>query len=198
MHFFMITIFLIILLLNSCSSPSLFIHNKTIGVIADQKKITVTAKILQKEQITLDRIHIKRVVYKLNNVTQHLVYEDVKITSPYQFQYAVPKTIGILFETQEYHMIDHIGNLSFFSIKREGKILLLIAQNLNKKKIHLVYGLTEKQLQTVMKHVGSQKILKPIKALMLPASTKAFLIHWNAKMIIIDGLLKHMSMKGMG
>jgi len=197
MRFYTILLFVIALLLNNCSSPSLFVHNeKTIGITANQKEISVTATALLKEQITLDRLYINRVLYALDDRNQNLVYEDVKTATSYKFQYDIPRTIGILFNTLSYDMIKRVGNLSFFRIKQEDKTLFLIAQNLNKKRIHLLYGLTQQQLQTVMRHVGLKtNIKRPMKTVILPKNKKAFLIHWNAKMIILDGLLQHMSMK---
>lgn len=195
-----IVIFILLYLLSGCSTPALFVQNEQkIGIIADQKHISVDAKSIISENITMDRLRIHRTLYEVDNVAQRIVYEDVKAQSPYQFQYDIPKTIGILFETNNYTMIDRIGNLSFFIIKiKNKKELLLIAQNLNKKGLRIVYGLNTKQLQSAFEHVKSKKsatINNPV--FMLPDDKSAFLIRWNAKMTLIDGLLRHQSMKAM-
>jgi hypothetical protein len=184
-----------------CSSPSLFVsHQNDIGIVADKNSISVRAKPLLQDTVTLDRIYITRTLYGLKEHPQHIVYEEVRLQVPNQFKYDMPRTLGILFETPKYRMIERVGNLSFFSITlKDGRTILLIAQNINKQALKLIYGLDARQMNAALEHVNSKTRIDAQTAYtLLPADTSAFLIRWNAKMTMLDGLLKRMGGRPMG
>jgi uncharacterized protein YcfL len=189
--------FILFYFLTGCSSPTLSVQdNQKIAIEIDQKQISVDAKELKSENLMMSRLKIKRTLYALDNKRQYIVYEEIQVTTPYQFQYDMPRTISILFETNNYSMVDRVGNLSFFVIKMKNeKDLLLIAQNLNKKGIRLIYGLNKEQFRQAMKHVGVKKDIALGQPLLLQSNEKAFLVRWSPKMVITDGLLKRISIK---
>lgn len=189
------------LVIGGCSSPSLVVDRQnSIAIVADQKQLGVEAKPLLSDAVTLDRIYVNRTLYGLDEQTQHVVYEDVRLQAPNQFQYDMPRTLGILFDTPQYRMIERIGNLSFFSVTlKDGRRILLIAQNINKQALKLIYGLTPDQMNAALEHVGSKaRIEANMKFALLPADTSAFLIHWNVKMTMLDGLLRRMGGRPIG
>lgn len=184
-----------------CSSPSLFVSRQSeIGIAVDQNSISVRAKPLLYDAVTLDRIYITRTLYGLEDHTQHIVYEDVRLQAPNQFQYDMPRTLGIVFETPKYRMIDRVGNLSFFTVTlKDDRHILLIAQNINKQALKLVYGLDAGQMNAALEHVGSKASIDAQAAYaLLPADRSAFLVRWNVKMTMLDGLLKRMGGRPMG
>lgn len=192
---------IISLVIGGCSSPSLFVSQQNrIGIVADQKQISVEAKPLLRDAVTLDRIYVTRSLYGLDENAQHVVYEDVRLQAPNQFRYDMPRTLGILFETPKYRMIERVGNLSFFTVTlRDDRHILLIAQNINKQALKLVYGLDAQQMNAALEHVGSKTRTDTQTAYaLLPADTSAFLIRWNVKMTMLDGLLKRMGGRPMG
>lgn len=190
-----------LLIMTGCSSPSLYVDDHhTIGIVADQKSISVEARPLLQDRVTLDRIYVTRTLYSLEGKAQAVVYEAVRLQAPNQFQYDMPHTLGILFDTLKYRMITRVGNLSFFTLTlKDGRTVLAIAQNINKQGMKLVYGLSAKQLNAALKHAGSNAAVPAdLKAAELPADKQAFLINWNPKMTMLDGLIRRPGGRPMG
>ncbi len=190
-----------LLIMTGCSSPSLYVDDRhTIGIVADQKSIGVEAKPLLQDRVTLDRIYVTRTLYGLEDKGQSIVHEDIRLQAPNQFQYDMPRTLGILFDTSKYRMIDRVGNLSFFILTlKDGRTVPVIAQNINKQGMKLVYGLNAKQLKAALKHAGSNAAVPAgLNGVTLPADKTAFLINWNPKMTMLDGLIRRPGGRPMG
>lgn len=190
-----------LLIMTGCSSPSLYVDDQhTIGIVADQKSIGVEARPLLQDRVTLDRIYVTRTLYGLEDRGQPVVYEDIRLQAPNQFQYDMPRTLGILFDTLKYRMIDRVGNLSFFILTlKDGRTVLAIVQNINKQGMRLMYGLNAKQLNAALKHAGSNAAVPAgLNGVTLPADKTAFLINWNPKMTMLDGLIRRPGGRPMG
>jgi hypothetical protein len=169
-------------------------ENRRIGIELDQKHIGLNAQLLYEDKLNLDRLRVSRSLYKTDK--EVLALEKVRTDTAYEFQYDTPRTIAILFQTNNYELIDRIGNLTFFVVTlKNGKELLLIAYKCNKKALVLLYGVTQKQFEDALVHVGSKKRYMYENIMQLPESQEAFLIPWSAKMTILDGLLKHSAMR---
>lgn len=186
-------VLIMVLLFAGCSSPSLFEKNgDLIGLQLKGETVSVEAEKIKEDRISLNNLSIKRTLYSLENGS-HVVFELAVTQPPYQFSYDVKQSLRYIFDANKVVQIDRVGNLGFYAIELGAdRQVLAIAQNMNKKGIKMVYGLSKHQLKSALKKTEGESsvdidALRGVQA--LGADESAFLTKWLPKLIILDGLI---------
>lgn len=180
---------LIMTMFLGCSTPSLYVEDRdTIGIEMDGKRIGTAVKEVKKDRVALDGVWVERTQYETREGDQ-IVYEAARTQAPYAFQYEVERSLRIIFEAKSVTRLKRIGNLGFYYIQlRDGSGLFAIAQNLNKKGIDMLYGLSRAQMTQAVADLGEKAVIEQ-EAQPLPEH-EAIISRWNPKMTILDGLLE--------
>lgn len=198
LHMRWITMVLLVLLAG-CSSPSLVEKDGSLlGIAVDGGTVTVNAKKIKEDRIGLDNLSVKRSLFMLDN-GGYIVYELAMTQPPYAYSYDVKQSLRLIFKADKVTQLERTGNLGFYEMAfSDGKVLLAIAENMNKKGIKMVYGLTKSQMSAAIKKVGgtsSVDIASIAGVSMLPGTEEAFLSRWVPNLIILDGLIYRMGGK---
>jgi len=192
----------LMLLVAGCSSPSLIEkHDDLLGISVEGETVSVQAKKIKEDRINLSKLTVRRTLYALEN-GERVVFELAVTQPPNMFSYSVKESLRYIFKAQKVRQIDRVGNLGFYAITLSSdKSLLAIAENMNKKGIKMVYGLTIKQLDAAISKSGGKasvdsESLHSIET--LSGDDNVFQSVWQPKLIIMDGLIKQaVGMPGM-
>jgi len=176
--------------LAGCSSASLYAtQNGTIAIEIDGKKIASAVEKKCEDNIVLDGLLVERVEYVTGN-GDPIVYEYARTQAPYKFHYEVWQSLRIIFDAQSVTRLARTGNLGFYTVRlQEGSIVFVIAQNMNKRGIKMVYGLSREQMTAIASEAGESFSIAEVSR-PLSREGKAFLSRWNPKMTILDALLE--------
>jgi hypothetical protein len=180
--------------------PQIHQEDKQLQIQLD-KKVIVSAEgeILYKNRINLANIIIDQKVFLMKS-GHVLVYEDATVASSYELNHGINKTVGILFPHYQYKLIDTQANIHFFKLENKSDTLYLILENMNKKRVKMVYGfdtksfnsiftlLTGKEFtQTETKEIINQTSLNKNPALYIKSE-------WSHKNIILDTIIRRVGL----
>ena len=186
----------LIAVLSACSMPHIENNNNTLQITQkDKSSIKGTGKLMYESRVNLVDIDVQQKVYLMDNGSV-LTYEDAPVSTGYVYSYGMRRTIGIIFPQYSYDLIDTKANIYFFKLYSKTDTEYLILEHMNKKRIKLVYGLSESVFQSIFDSlvndkkmpnsidVTSQKILDD-KSLYIKS-------RWNSKNLILDGIITKM------
>jgi len=133
------------LLLGACSTAHLIQTDKT-----NELKITMKDKVIAegkgdpfyKHTVNLTNLNIEQTVYKMKDGSI-LTYEDARAATSNQFTHSMARSVTIIFPTYNATLISIKDNLHFFKLiaKDKSETEYLILENMNKKRVKMVYGL---------------------------------------------------------
>ena len=179
---------------SACTTPHIH-NNKNILEITMKDKSVVKGigELIYQNRVNLVNIDIEQKVYLMNNGSI-LTYEDAPVSTGYVYSYGMKRTVGIIFPQYNYDLIDTKGNIFFFKLSNQNETEYMILENMNKKRIKFVYGLSEKIFQSIFDTLVNRKKMpdnitsknqKVIKDKTLYIKSK-----WNSKNIILDTIIK--------
>lgn len=188
------------ILLSACTIPHIEHKNNTLLISMHNKNlIKATGKLIFEHRVNLINLYIDQKVYLMESGSV-ITYEDATVTSGYQYNHGMKRTVGIIFFNYSYDLLDTKGNLFFFKLTNREDTQYMILENMNKKRVKMVYGLDEYTFNNIFHALSkNEKIPKSLE------QTKQKLVHdkstyiksnWSNKNIILDTLItKPMSKK---
>ncbi|MHC3994529.1 hypothetical protein ACXWTF_06835 [Thiomicrolovo sp. ZZH C-3] len=176
-----------------CSSPSIIEKSDgLLGLEIGQDRLVVTTEKVTEDRIGMQNLTIRRTLYAVQG-GRHVVYELAVTQPPYRYHYDLKRSLDLIFEARKVVQIDRIGNLGFFAIAlNEDAVLLAIAQNMHKRGIKMIYGLSATQMAQALEQSGSirREALEAFEdVITLPGGRSAFKSRWVPKLLILDGLI---------
>ena len=196
-HLSKVFITIAILALSGCSTPYLSFSNDTLALYESNKTVaSVKGQIIYKKNVKLVNINIEQYVYKLDNTSRVLVVEELSTMPTYKFYGSLDKTIWIGFENYIYKNIYRKADVVFYELtnKQTQKKLYLIAQNFNKKRIKLVYGMSHQSFDAIIASLKKQKAIEiqgtPQSSYSAQQDSQSYIqTSWSHKNIILDSLI---------
>jgi len=191
-----------LLLFSGCSSPAVLKKNDaSIGIEYGKQHIEFRAKSIKHDTIAMNGLSVNRTLYAFD-ADRFVVFESAMAEQPYTFNYDVVRSLDLIFAAKKVIQLDRVGNLGFYVITlRDGSNLLSIAENLNKRGIEMIYGLSKAQMDAAIQSVGGQSKI-PLDSLervvMLSGTDSAFKSRWQPRLIILDMLLQRVVGKPAG
>jgi len=187
-----IYVILIILLLNSCTTP-------TINQKRNCLSITYNSKILFQEQgtiiynkrINLININIYQYIYCIAD--QYIIYEYVKAENSYKFTKGIKRSAGMIFDTNKYSLDYNKGNLYFFTLQKNSQSIYLILENINSSALKFLYGFSKNAYLKIMQAV-KEDTTSTVQFISSDVISKLNIndnikTNWNPKLIIIDQIV---------
>ncbi|QOP41299.1 hypothetical protein [Sulfurimonas marina] len=189
----------IIFFCTSCSSPHINYNNHTIKLINKEKAIVkIPGQSIYKGILKLSNIKIGRNIY-LADSGDILTVEELKAAPGYKFDGNIQNIVRIGFNNYKYHKKYTKGNISIFALEEnnsDGAIVYLIIENINRKRIKLVYGATKDIFEESVKALKDEKFIYSVKAYnkskmsVSDINVKQYIkTTWSEKDIILNGLI---------
>ncbi|MEA1983293.1 MAG: hypothetical protein U9N39_07105 [Campylobacterota bacterium] len=187
------------LLLMGCATPHLVNKNKSLQVSFHDRVIAQgSGEAIYENSINLRNLTIKQKVLQMKN-NSVLTYEDAVVSTGYVYNYGVNRVVGIIFPDYSYDLVDRNGNIYFFKLTSSSDVQYLILENINKKRIKMVYGVSEKLFNSIHYSLlygtdvnnSSEYFTKEEKK----KNSHYIKSKWNRKNIILDALIKKIGFK---
>ena len=176
-----------------CSSPSIIEKDDALlGLEIGQECLAVRTEKIVEERIGMQGLTIRRTLYAVQG-GRHVVYELAVTQPPYRFHYDLRRSLDLIFAARKVSQIDRIGNLGFYAIEwKEGAVLFAVAQDMHKRGIKMIYGLSAAQMEKALERAGSvhsvnQDAFKNLTV--LDGDKSAFKSRWVPKLLILDTLI---------
>jgi len=132
----------LLLLFSACNNPQIHYDDKRkiFQITRDNDLIAKSrAKKLYEKRLRLAHINIYQTVYVLEN-GNIVTYEEVYTEPYYIFARSIDMLVYTIFDDYQSKLLERIGNIYFYTLKKKDKTLYLLVQNRNKKKLDLLYG----------------------------------------------------------
>ena len=135
------------MLFSACATPYIEHTQDNLLQITMNDKLIIKGEgnPLFKNTIKLLNLTIQQRIFLMDDDTV-LTYEDATASMGYRYNYGIQKTVSIIFPQYNYELIDIKGNIHFFTLKTNTNTEYLILENMNKKRIKMIYGLDKKTL----------------------------------------------------
>jgi len=181
------------ILFSACTTPHIQNNDNILEItMKDKSLIKGTGKLIYENRVNLVDIDIQQKVYLMENGSV-LTYEDAPVSTGYVYSYGMKRTVGIIFPQYNYDLIDTKGNLFFFKLTNKTDTQYMILENMNKKRIKFVYGLSQKLFESIYDNlVKEQKMTESIEShqkSILEDKTLYIKSKWNVKNIILDTII---------
>ncbi len=185
----------LIALLSSCASPHINVNDYTLSItLENNRTINAYGNKSFERKINLSNINIYQYVYTMDSGPV-LTYEDAIVATQYRLNYGIPQIIDIVFTDYNVKSISHKGNIHFFKLTNYHETLYLIVDNMNKKRVKLVYGFDKKTFESLYnaivnndRNIVLENFTKKKRTLAFDPETYIN-SSWNQKNIILDGIL---------
>ena len=185
----------LMVLFSACSTPHIKNINDTLQITSkEQSLISDTGKVLYESRVNLVNINVLQKVYKMSNGSI-LTYEDASLSTGYIYSYGMSRTVGLIFPQYNTELLDTQANMYFFKLSNEKDTLYMILENMNKKRIKLLYGFTKESFTNISKSIVNNKEINITSAINLNESTSYdsyVKSRWNSKNIILDTIITKM------
>ena len=186
----------LLLVLNACTMPQIkYSNNDTIKIIINSKSVIQgKSKLLYENRVNLSDININQKVLLVEN-RMLLTYEDVTVTSGYQFNYGINRVVSIVFPKYNASLITREGNLYFYELHSKEERVYIILENMNKKGLKIIYGMSEDDFlctrDFIVDSKDTSKNKKTAQVSVLPRNNFQDYIksEWSYKNIILDNLV---------
>ncbi|MDF1883774.1 hypothetical protein JHD49_07490 [Sulfurimonas sp. SAG-AH-194-C21] len=135
----------LVLLFSACATPHIEHTQDNLLQITMNDKVIIKGEgdPLYKNTIKLLNLTIQQRVFLMDD-NSVLTFEDASAAVGYRYKYGIQKTVRIIFPEYNYELIDVKGNIHFFTLTTKTSTEYLILENINKKRIKMIYGLDRK------------------------------------------------------
>ncbi len=139
------------MLFSACATPYIEHTQDNLLQITMNDKLIIKGEgnPLFKNTIKLLNLTIQQRVFLMDDDTV-LTHEDATASMGYRYNYGIQKTVSIIFPQYNYELIDIKGNIHFFTLKTNTNTEYLILENMNKKRIKMIYGLDKKLFEKLL------------------------------------------------
>ena len=139
------------MLFSACATPYIEHTQDNLLQITMNDKLIIKGEgnPLFKNTIKLLNLTIQQRVFLMDDDTV-LTYEDATASVGYRYNYGIQKTVSIIFPQYNYELIGIKGNIHFFTLKTNTNTEYLILENMNKKRIKMIYGLDKKLFEKLL------------------------------------------------
>ena len=193
-------IILCLFLLGGCSMHHIQTNEKDMLAISLNSKNIVKGNgcVIYEKNVRISHINIYQKIFKMNNGTV-LTYEDAIVDIGYILNHGMKRIISSIFSSYQYDIIDYKDNIYFVKLHTKNKQLYLIIENLNKKRLKIVYGFSEQMFHYIQfKVIHNKPIVKnnsnSSKSITAATSITNPAIYisstWSEKNIILDTLVR--------
>ncbi len=164
-----------LLLFQGCGSSNLSYSRQQIHLEIDDVFTQIEGKILQKKYDSYGSLFIEQKILRLKD-GDIVVYENARTDLQYEFEKSIAETVKVVFDAKRTYIIYAKNNLFAYQLLLEdGNILNVIAQQDDSQQLKMLYGMSSRELNKILKALDSEakpayykktiKIVKPQNAI---------------------------------
>jgi hypothetical protein len=185
--------FVLLIISSGCATSTLrLVDNDRLHLQYDGTHLVMSGKVAAQQQINLGSVYVRQNVFELSD-GGIVVFEYARVRPGYRYNYALKRSIDIIFNAATVHEVDTFFNIGFFRVTlRNGCRVNIIAENGNKKYIRMVYGFGDDAFDALMQQLRKGKERERSlsgPAGMISKPEKAIRTRWNPKMLLLDSLV---------
>ncbi len=194
MHCFrpLFTAFVLLFFLSGCTTTSLTMPNhQTILISADKKHMQINGTVDKSSQVNMNNIAFVHQSLFKQEEGAYIVYETVDLDSNYRYNYAIPRTMDIVFEAKQISTIYMFQYLTFLQIETQERELLNVLVDLSHEQyLTFAYGFSSEKFKKMIETINTTG-KRPSRALREEVMTlrdpdKAIMSKWNTNMLVLD------------
>ncbi len=176
--------------LTACSTTDLSYKNNQLVLKVDGKHLQVDSRFINNRINNFGTLFIDHQLLQLNEGNM-VVYEKARTDDMYEFYFPTIDTIQIVFDARYVRVI--YLNSSFYimqAVLADGRPLNVIVEQLEDQSLNMVYGMTNKQINNLLKQLGSQERMpvdQPV--ITLDRQQSAILSRWTTYKVNIMQLV---------
>lgn len=178
---------------SGCTTSALsLVGNSKIRLQYGDDRIEKKGSVVTQKNINLGSVYVRQNIFR-SEEGGIVVFEHAQVQQGYRYNYALKRSLALIFDARSVKKLDTFSNIGFFRVKRRsGSVVNVIAKNGNKRYISMLYGLTDAAFEDLLKKLKEERgeKLEPVKLVGAPIKPgDAILTVWNQKMIILDTLV---------
>lgn len=183
-----------ILVLSACTSSDIQYQPDRLALQVEENQVLVDASLLQKKRKYFRTLVIDQKVLKLK-AGNIIVYEDANTDISYEFSPATTHIIRSVFDARSILKVYAKSNMYAFQVTlASGQLLNVLAQQDESQRLRFVYGMSTRQLNTMLKELDNTARLAPYSnVITLHNTKKAILSHWTTMKVDFLPLVKPVS-----
>ena len=181
---------LILAFLTGCSTTDLSYKNNQLILKVDGKQLQMDSRFINHRMKNFSTLFIDQQLLQLNEGNM-VVYEKARTDDTYEFYFPTVDTIKIVFDAR---YVDIVYFSSSFYIMQvvlaDGRPLNVIVEQLEDQSMNMVYGMTNKQINHLLKQLDSQARM-PVdqRVVTLGRQQNAILSRWTTYKVNIMQLV---------
>lgn len=183
-----------IFIISGCGSSDIQYQPDTLTFKVEENRLLLDATLLQEKREYFRTLVIDQKVLKLK-AGNLLVYEDAHTDLSYEFDPATIHIIRSVFDARTVLRVYAKSNMYAFQVTRlNGQILNVLAQQDESQHLRFVYGMSTKQMNTMLKQLDSHTPLAPYNnVITLKNTNHAILTRWTTMKVDFLPLVKPVS-----
>jgi len=189
----------LLIFLISCVSPHIIKTTNNELFITLEKNTLIKGKgtLIYKDNINLTHLNIEQNVFIMGN-NQVLIYEEAIVNNGYKFNYGMKRTINIIFPNYKARLLKRKANIHFFELINKRDIEYLILENMNKKRLKIIYGFDKETLNIICNSLididididNNMSYSNSLPFLKIKKDTSSYIkSKWSIKNIVLDNIL---------
>ena len=161
----------------------------------EQNQVLLDAELLQKKGDNFSILFLSQKILRLKE-GNIVVFEEARTDDLYEFSPPIMTIISVLFETRSIIRVYARNNLYAYQLALPNKkILNVIAQKDETQHLKFVYGMSNRQFNTMLKQLDPNAPIAPYKDVVrLNSTNHAVLSKWDTKKIQFYPLVRPLSL----
>ena len=147
--------FTVILLINSCATSNMVYKNEQLILQMNDSQLQVHGTALEQRTKSFNALSLTQNLLRLDDGSI-VAYEEVRTDMQYHFYHTTRRSIEILFNAKRvvsYYYKSHL--YAFQVVLKDNRIINVLARQSHDKKLKMVYGLSTKKLNSILKKLDT-------------------------------------------
>lgn len=152
----LITIFILVFLVG-CSTTDISYKNNQLVLQLNGEEFQFDSRFINSRKSNFSTLFIDHQLLKLSDGNM-VVYEKARTDDTYEFYFPTVDTIKIVFDARYVRVV--YFNSSFYVMQvalADGRPLNVIVEQLEDQSLNMVYGMTNRQINNVLKQIGTEE-----------------------------------------
>jgi hypothetical protein len=144
-----------ILLISACSSSYISYTNGQLGLQINNSDLQLHGKQVKQQKENFSTLFLTQNLLRLDD-DSIVIYEEARTDIQYQFEPTTPKSIAVIFDAKRVIKVYYSSLLYAFQVElKDNRILNVIATQGHDKKLQMVYGMSSKKLNEILKELDA-------------------------------------------
>ena len=178
-------LFALLAILSGCNTSELSYAQGKLSLQVDNNHLKVSGTTLSSRNDSFGNLYLRQDMIKLKDGSI-VVYERAKTDDQYEFNLIPVQTIQSLFDARKVIPIYYKSSFSLLQlILIDGRVLNVVAEQLDDQQLTLIYGMSNTQLINIQKQLDPQAAQKPLigSVITLPQDNGAIFSRWSTRKV---------------